>query len=144
MGDFLYVGVWADDVVNHYRGSNYPILSLNERVLMTLACRYVDDVVIGAPYEISEDLIKSLNISLVVAPNTKEDSVMEEFCDVDPFAAAKQLGIYKEYDLETDMTIEIIAERVVQNREKYRAKYENKKMIQDQYYNEKKDFVAEV
>ncbi len=89
MGDFLYVGVWADDVVNHYRGSNYPILSLHERVLMTLACKYVDDVVIGAPYEISTDLIKSLNISLVVSPNTKEDSVKEEFNDIDPYAAAK-------------------------------------------------------
>jgi ethanolamine-phosphate cytidylyltransferase len=65
MGDFLYVGVWSDDVVQHYRGSNYPILSLHERVLMTLACRYVDDVVIGVPYQISEDLIKSLNIKVV-------------------------------------------------------------------------------
>lgn len=50
MGDFLYVGVWPDEVVNHYRGANYPILSLHERVLMALSCRYVDDVVIGAPY----------------------------------------------------------------------------------------------
>lgn len=53
MGDFLYVGIWPDDVVNHFKGSNYPILSLHERVLMALACKYVDDVVIGAPFEIS-------------------------------------------------------------------------------------------
>jgi len=50
LGDFLYVGVWPDETVNHFRGSNYPILSLHERVLMCLACRFVDDVVIGAPY----------------------------------------------------------------------------------------------
>lgn len=65
-GNFLYVGVWPDEVVNYFRGSNYPILSLHERVLMLLACKYVDDVVIGAPYEISSDLIKSLNIKSVV------------------------------------------------------------------------------
>ena len=65
-GDFLYVGIWQDDIVNHFRGSNYPILSLHERVLMALACRYVDDVVIGAPYEVTRDLIKSLNIKKVV------------------------------------------------------------------------------
>ena len=53
LGDFLYVGVWADNVVNQYRGSNYPILSLHERVLMVLACKYVDDVVIGASYEVT-------------------------------------------------------------------------------------------
>lgn len=50
MGDFLYVGVWADDIVNYFRGSNYPVLSLHERVLMVLACKYVDDVVIGSNY----------------------------------------------------------------------------------------------
>lgn len=50
MGDFLYVGVWTDDTVNFFKGSNHPILSLHERVLMVLACRYADDVVVGAQY----------------------------------------------------------------------------------------------
>lgn len=50
MGDYLYVGLWSDDVVHYYRGHNYPIVSLHERVLMLLASRHVDDVVIGASY----------------------------------------------------------------------------------------------
>jgi ethanolamine-phosphate cytidylyltransferase len=50
LGHFLYVGVWADDVTKFYRGANYPLLSLHERVLMLLACKYVDDVVIGSSY----------------------------------------------------------------------------------------------
>ena len=33
---------------------------------MTLACKHVDDVVIGAPYILTKDLIQSLNISVVV------------------------------------------------------------------------------
>ena len=41
------------------------------------------------------------------------------------------------------MTIEEIAQRVVQNREKYRAKYEKKKVIQDKYYQEQKQYVVE-
>ena len=69
----MFVGVWADNVVNHYRGSNYPILSLHERVLMVLACKYVDDVVIGASYEVSQDLIKSLNIKVLAQAISKED-----------------------------------------------------------------------
>jgi ethanolamine-phosphate cytidylyltransferase len=73
MGDFLYVGVWGDDIVNYFKGSNYPILSLHERVLMVLACKYVDDVIIGSNYEVTKDLIKSLNIQKVVHPNTGED-----------------------------------------------------------------------
>ena len=33
---------------------------------MALSCIYVDDVIIEAPYIVTEDLIKSLNISKVV------------------------------------------------------------------------------
>lgn len=50
LGDFLYVGVWSDDTVNYFMGGNRPILSLHERVLMVLACKYADDVVVGAQY----------------------------------------------------------------------------------------------
>ena len=39
---------------------------MHERVLMALANKYVDDVLIGAPYKITEDMIKTFNISLVV------------------------------------------------------------------------------
>ena len=33
------------------------------------------------------------------------------------------MGKYEEFTLECDMTIETVAERVVENREKYKAKY---------------------
>ena len=38
------------------------------------------------------------------------------------------MGIYEEFEIENDMTIETIAERVVQNREKYKLKYAKKKV----------------
>jgi ethanolamine-phosphate cytidylyltransferase len=84
-GDFLYVGIWADEMVSYYRGSKYPIVSLQERLLMALSCRYVDDVVIGAPFIITETLINSLNISKVVHVLTNEDKVMKAFDHIDPF-----------------------------------------------------------
>jgi glycerol-3-phosphate cytidylyltransferase-like family protein len=41
---------------------------------MCLACKHVDDVVIGAPFILTRDLIKSLNIHKVVKViGTKED-----------------------------------------------------------------------
>ena len=41
---------------------------------MTLACKHVDDVVIGSPYILTADLIKSLNIKKVVKiTDTDED-----------------------------------------------------------------------
>lgn len=38
-GDFLIVGLHTDPVVNRYKGSNYPIMNLHERVLSVLACK---------------------------------------------------------------------------------------------------------
>ena len=38
---YLIVGLHKDQDVNRYRGSNFPIMNLNERTLSVLACRYV-------------------------------------------------------------------------------------------------------
>jgi ethanolamine-phosphate cytidylyltransferase len=58
MGDFLLVGLHDDATVNMIRGNGLPILNLYERTLSLLSCKYVDEVIIGAPFVISEDLIK--------------------------------------------------------------------------------------
>jgi hypothetical protein len=34
-----------------------PIMHLHERTLSVLACRYVDEVIIGAPREVSRDMV---------------------------------------------------------------------------------------
>jgi len=60
------VGIHGDAVVNRVRGSNLPLMNLHERVLSVLGCRYVDDILIDAPYVITTDMMKSLNISEVV------------------------------------------------------------------------------
>ena len=38
-GDYIIVGLHTDREVNRYRGSNYPIMNLHERVLSVLACK---------------------------------------------------------------------------------------------------------
>jgi ethanolamine-phosphate cytidylyltransferase len=43
----------------------------------------VDDVVIGAPYIITDDLIKSLAIEKVIHVVTAEDPVKPDFKDLD-------------------------------------------------------------
>lgn len=61
---------------------------------MAMANRYVDDVLIGAPYQISNDLLTSLNIQVVVAGKLKQDDIMEEYAHIDPFEIPKEKGIY--------------------------------------------------
>ncbi|KAF4648534.1 Ethanolamine-phosphate cytidylyltransferase, partial [Perkinsus olseni] len=65
-GTYLIVGVFDDRTVNEMKGCNYPVMNLGERVLNVCACKHVDDVVIGAPLEVTEDFLKSLNASVVV------------------------------------------------------------------------------
>ncbi len=46
-GDFLLVGVHTDEDVQERRGPHLPIMDLHERALSVLACKYVDEVIIG-------------------------------------------------------------------------------------------------
>lgn len=39
LGNYVVVGIHDDSVVNRYKGSNHPIMNLQERVLSVLACR---------------------------------------------------------------------------------------------------------
>ena len=50
---------------------------------MALALKYVDDVVIGAPFIVTKDLITSLNIKKVVHVQSREDKVKAEHADLD-------------------------------------------------------------
>jgi len=102
-GTFLIVGIHDDVTVNQVKGSNYPIMNLQERALCVMSQRSVDEVVMGAPWTISEDIIKSFNISIVVQGTAPKTSVPAKAfrkgsvdTDLDPFAVPKGLGIYRE------------------------------------------------
>uniref|UniRef100_A0A453KCY4 ethanolamine-phosphate cytidylyltransferase n=1 Tax=Aegilops tauschii subsp. strangulata TaxID=200361 RepID=A0A453KCY4_AEGTS len=60
-------------LVSSTRGPHRPIMNLHERSLSVLACRYVDEVIIGAPWDISKDMITTFNISLVVQGTIAEN-----------------------------------------------------------------------
>lgn len=42
------MGIHSDDDVSERRGPHQPIMSLHERSLSVLSCKYVDEVIIGA------------------------------------------------------------------------------------------------
>lgn len=107
-------------MVRYYRGDNFPVVSIQERVLMTLACKHVDDVIIGAPYIITEDLITSLNIKkVVVITDTQEDKALAQYQEIDQFQVPRKLGILNEVQVNDefyDLTVEKISERVLANK----------------------------
>lgn len=118
-GDYIIVGLHTDPVVNTYKGSNYPIMNLHERVLSVLACKYVSEVVIGAPYIVTKDLMDHFKVDLVVHGKTK---IMMDENGEDPFQVPKALGKFIVVDSGNDMTTEKIVERIIRNRLEYEAR----------------------
>lgn len=110
LGDFLIVGVHDDEVVRKMKGEYFPVVSMLERTLNVLAMKVVDDVVIGAPWVITENFIKLFNIKTVVR-GTKVDYVYLNN-DIDPYQIPKKLNIYKEIPSDSNLTTLEIIERI--------------------------------
>jgi len=83
-------------MTRYYRGTRYPLQTVQERALMALGCRQVDEVIIGAPYILTSDLLTSLNITKVVHIDTEDDTVLSTYGAIDPYKVAKDKGIYYE------------------------------------------------
>ncbi|KAM1691417.1 hypothetical protein ACFX15_032498 [Malus domestica] len=133
LGDFLLVGIHTDQTVSATRGAHRPIMNLHERSLSVLACRYVDEVIIGSPWEISKDMLTTFNISLVVHGTIAENSNFEkEECN--PYEVPISLGIFKVLDSSLDITTSTIIRRIVSNHEAYQKRNEKKAASEKRYY----------
>lgn len=131
LGDYIIVGLHTDPVVNEYKGSNYPIMNLHERVLSVLACKYVNEVVIGAPYCVTDDLIDHFKVDVVChgqTPIALEGGVM------DPYAVPKTRGIFMLIDSENTMTTEKIVERIISHRLDFERRNEKKEKKEVEAY----------
>jgi ethanolamine-phosphate cytidylyltransferase len=136
-GDFLLVGVYPDQTVSEHRGSHYPLMNLYERSLSVLACRYVDEVVIGAPWDVTQDMITTFNISLVVHGTVAEkNSSLNGMSD--PYAIPRSMGIFKQLVSPKDITTTSIAHRIIANHEIYVKRNAKKEASEKKYYAEKK------
>ncbi|KAL9428532.1 hypothetical protein AB3S75_030508 [Citrus x aurantiifolia] len=140
LGDFLLVGIHNDQTVSAKRGAHRPIMNLHERSLSVLACRYVDEVIIGAPWEVSKDMITTFNISLVVHGTVAENNDFQKD-DGNPYAIPISMDIFKVLESPLDITTTTIIRRIVSNHEAYQKRNEKKNASEKRYY-EGKTFVS--
>lgn len=115
-GDFVIVGVHADDVVTAYRGRHYPVMGLHERVLSVLSCRGADEVVIGAPFVLTRDYLDNLHVDVVVhgaGPYPVIDKL-------DAYDVPKQMKIFTEFESGNHLHECDIIRRVVDHRYVYK------------------------
>jgi ethanolamine-phosphate cytidylyltransferase len=136
LGTYLIVGVHSDQTVNKKRGNGYPIMNLHERVLGVLSCRYVDEVLIGAPWEPTEEMIRQHRISYVVKGTVNDVGVTTDaaILEFDPYKVPRRLGILREIKSPRTLTTSEIVHRIIENRKKYeernRKKEEKDKLLQ--------------
>jgi len=80
LGGCLIVGICGDKDCESYK--RLPILKLDERVEMVKSCRYVDAVLPNAPLKVNEDVIRGLEIDLVVHGDDFDQQQIEEYYQV--------------------------------------------------------------
>ncbi|PWA16964.1 hypothetical protein CCH79_00012697 [Gambusia affinis] len=120
---YVIVGLHFDQEVNRYKGKNYPIMNIHERTLSVLACRYVSEVVIGAPYAVGKDLLDHFKVDLVCHGKTE---VFPDKDGVDPYAEPRRRGIFRTIDSGNSLTTDDIVQRIIANRLQYEARNQKK------------------
>eukprot|EP00892_Ulva_mutabilis_P009875 jgi/Ulvmu1/725/UM010_0097.1 len=141
-GDYLLVGVHADADVTARRGAHLPILSVHERCLSVMACRHVDEVIIGAPLVVTEDLIKSFNIAVVVRGSLSETSGFVEH-DATRYQVPRARDMFIELQSPSDMTTKTIIKRIIMNSQAFEERQAKKVKGEQAYYENVKQFVDE-
>jgi cytidyltransferase-like protein len=83
----LLVGVHSDDDVATYK--RRPHMSMDERIAVVEACRYVDRIVPASPLVVTEGFISEHGIDLVVHGDDFDQARLEAF-----FSVPMRLGIF--------------------------------------------------
>lgn len=120
---YVIVGLHFDQEVNRYKGKNYPIMNIHERTLSVLACRYVSEVVIGAPYAVNKDLLDHFKVDMVCHGQTE---VFPDKDGTDPYAEPKKRGVFRVIDSGNGLTTDDIVQRIIENRLQFEARNQKK------------------
>lgn len=137
LGSYLIVGVHNDAVVNAHRGLNYPIMNLHERVLSVLGCRFVDDVLIDAPWEVTPEMIASLHLSAVVHGSHRDETHLQGFSLEHHYQAARAAGIFSLIESPSKLDVKDIVSRINDNRERFEKKFVSKMKAEEEYYTDR-------
>lgn len=87
-GDVLVVGVCGDALVASYKRP--PVCTLEERVAVVSACRFVDEVVPDCPAPITEAFLRAHRIDLVVHGDDFDEASLDHW-----YGVPRRLGMFR-------------------------------------------------
>ena len=126
LGDFVLVGVHDDYTVNRIKGLNHPIMNMHERLLGVLSCKYVDEVIIGAPYSVTKDLLENCNYKISLVLHGKTETVLD-LDKSDPYRVPKELGIFQQVEsCFPNLSAQTIIDRIIKQRQAYEERNRKK------------------
>ncbi|KAI9761165.1 MAG: hypothetical protein M4579_001212 [Chaenotheca gracillima] len=116
---YLIAGVHDDQVINYWKGVNYPIMNIFERGLCVLQCRYVHAVVFSAPFVPSKPYLSRLPYGIPSAVYHGPTSFMP--LTSDPYTAPREMGIFKEIGVHAFQGVNAgeIVQRILRSRQMY-------------------------
>lgn len=109
-GNYLIVGVLGDSTVEEYK--RRPVLSLDDRVKVIEACKYVDEVVVNPPLRLTEEMVRDLRIDYVVHGDDFNKDLLE-----DQYGLALKLGIFRTVPYTPGISTTTIIHRIVERHE---------------------------
>lgn len=139
LGDYLIVGVYNDQVANELGGgANFPLLGMFERTLSVLGCKFVDDVLFNASYGITQEMLSSLHIQVVVqaTPEGVKPHIPgpDEY---DPNAVPKAQGLLQTVTYRHKISVHDYIERIQKQRDRFASRFAKKMEKEKEFYTTK-------
>lgn len=106
LGDYLLVGIHADDVLLSYKCRS--ILTMEERVASVAGCRYVDEVLPDAPFIIGRAWIEKHDIHLVVHGDDFSQEKLEYY-----YKVPMEMGIFRTVPYTRGISTHEIVRRII-------------------------------
>lgn len=134
-GATVVAGIHSDSTVNQARGDNYPIMNIFERALCVLQSRYIDGVVLYAPFFITAGYLEelreeaSVNVTKILKGPTAVLSEKGAHQDEsDPYSEVKEMGIFEQvtHGEYSTMRTESIVKRVLSHRKQFEERQKRK------------------
>ncbi|KZF25657.1 hypothetical protein L228DRAFT_244544 [Xylona heveae TC161] len=125
---YIIAGVHDDEVINYWKGVNYPIMNIFERGLCVLQCRYIHAVAFSAPFAPSKSYLTTLPYGVPHAVYHGPTSFMP--LTYDPYTAPKEMGIY--HEIGDHAFANVNAGEIVERILKSRALYEERQRVKGQ------------
>ncbi|KAL1965161.1 hypothetical protein VTN77DRAFT_6074 [Rasamsonia byssochlamydoides] len=116
---YIVAGIHDDDVINHWKGLNYPIMNIFERGLCVLQCKYIHAIIFSAPFTPSQAFLQSIPWGVPSAVYHGPTTFIP--LTYDPYIAPKKMGIFREIESHPYQNVNAgeIVQRILKSRDAY-------------------------